>query len=64
MQIRSLQLQGYDPTVSVTAGAVLNAVGPLTTAPFFLVALPLAWHSFHLQQAGHQGGHSKTLVLT
>ena len=62
-QIRFFQQQGYDSTAAVMAGVVVNAASLLTKAILFLVALPLAWHSFHFSNALHQGDHSKALVL-
>jgi glycosyltransferase 2 family protein len=62
-QIRFFQQQGYDATVAVTAGAAISGASLIAKAALFVIAVPVAWRSFHFQKALHQGGHSKLLVL-
>jgi glycosyltransferase 2 family protein len=61
--LRFLQQQGYSTTVAVTSGAVGSAASLIVKGALFLIAIPLAWSSFHFGNSLHQGGHSKVLVL-
>ena len=61
--VRFLQQQGYDTTAAVTSGAVVSAASLIVKGALFLIAIPLAWSSFHFGRSLHQGGHSKILVL-
>jgi uncharacterized protein (TIRG00374 family) len=60
-QVRFLQQQGYDATVAVTSGAVLNVASLVTKGALFLIAIPIAWHQFHFNKTVHQGNHSSIL---
>ena len=62
-QIRFFQQQGYDTTVAVTSGVVVNASSLLAKAALFLISIPIAWRSFHFKNALHQGNHSKVLLV-
>jgi uncharacterized membrane protein YbhN (UPF0104 family) len=61
--VRFLQQQGYDTPVAVTSGAVISAASFLVKGGLFLIAIPLAWRSFHFGNSLHQGGQSKILWL-
>jgi uncharacterized membrane protein YbhN (UPF0104 family) len=61
--VRFLQQQGYDTTVAVTSGAVISAASLAVKGALFLIAIPLAWSSFHFGNSLHQGSHSKVLWL-
>jgi uncharacterized membrane protein YbhN (UPF0104 family) len=61
--VRFLQQQGYSATAAVTSGAVVSAASFVVKGALFLIAIPLAWSSFHFGNSLHQGGHSKILVL-
>ena len=61
--VRFFQQQGYDTATAVTSGAVVSAVSWIVKLVLFLIAIPLAWSSFHFGKSLHQGGHSKILVL-
>jgi uncharacterized membrane protein YbhN (UPF0104 family) len=61
--VRFFQQQGYDTTVAVTSGALVGAANWIVKAALFLIAIPLAWSSFHFGNSLHQGAHSKILVL-
>jgi glycosyltransferase 2 family protein len=61
--VRFFQQQGFDTTTAVTSGAVVGAVNWIVKLALFLIAIPLAWSSFHFGNTLHQGGHSKLLVL-
>jgi len=61
--VRFFQQQGFDTTTAVTSGAVVGAVNWIVKLALFLIAIPLAWSSFHFGNTLHQGGHSRLLVL-
>ena len=61
--VRFFQQQGFDTTTAVTSGAVVGAVNWIVKLALFLIAIPLAWSSFHFGNTLHQGGHSKILLL-
>ena len=60
-QVRFYQQQGFDTTTAVTSGALLSLSSLLVKLVLFLVALPIAWSSFHFGHALHQGSHAKVL---
>ena len=62
-QVRFFQQQGFSTTVAVTSGAVLSAASLIVKGALFLIAIPVAWRSFHFGNSLHQGGHAKILVL-
>jgi uncharacterized membrane protein YbhN (UPF0104 family) len=62
-ELRFFQQQGYSTTVAVTSGAVVGASGLVVKLALFLIAIPLAWRSFHFGNSLHQGSHAKILVL-
>jgi len=61
--VRFLQQQGYDTPVAVTSGALISAASFIVKGGLFLIAIPLAWGSFHFGNSLHQGGQSKILWL-
>jgi hypothetical protein len=62
-QVRFFQQQGYSTTAAVTSGAVVSAASLIVKGTLFLIAIPVAWRSFHFGNSLHQGGHAKILVL-
>jgi undecaprenyl-diphosphatase len=60
-QIRFYQQQGFDTTTAVTSGALLSVSSLLVKFVLFLIALPIAWSSFHFGHSLHQGSHAKIL---
>ena len=60
-QVRFYQQQGYDTTTAVTSGALLSASSLLIKLLLFLIAIPIAWSSFHFGRSLHQGGHAGIL---
>jgi uncharacterized membrane protein YbhN (UPF0104 family) len=60
-QVRFYQQQGFDTTTAVTSGALLSLSSLLIKLLLFLIALPIAWSSFHFGHALHQGSHAKVL---
>ena len=60
-QVRFFQQQGYDTSVSVTSSALVNVASLLVKLILFLIALPIAWSSFHFGSTVHQGNHAGVL---
>jgi undecaprenyl-diphosphatase len=60
-QVRFYQQQGFDTTTAVTSGALLSLSSLLIKLLLFLIALPIAWSSFHFGHSLHQGSHAKIL---
>ena len=61
--VRFFQQQGYTTTAAVTSGAVISLASLAVKGALFLIAIPLAWRSFHFGNSLHQGSHSKILWL-
>jgi glycosyltransferase 2 family protein len=62
-QVRFFQQQGFSTTAAVTSGAVVGAASFIVKGTLFLIAIPVAWRSFHFGNSLHQGGHAKILAL-
>ena len=62
-QVRFFQQQGFSTTAAVTSGAVVSAVSFIVKGTLFVIAIPVAWRSFHFGNSLHQGGHAKVLAL-
>ncbi len=60
-QVRFYQQQGFDTTTAVTSGALVSLSSLLIKLVLFLIALPIAWSSFHFGHSLHQGSHAKIL---
>jgi len=60
-QVRFYQQQGFDTTTAVTSGALLSLSSLLVKLVLFLIALPIAWSTFHFGHSLHQGNHAKVL---
>lgn len=63
-RVRFFQQEGYDPSVAVSSGAVITAVSWTVKGLLFLICLPLAWGSIHLDDHPDSGsGHTVWLLL-
>jgi glycosyltransferase 2 family protein len=60
-EVRFYQQQGYDTTTAVASGALVSVSSLLVKLVLFLIALPIAWSSFHFGHSLHQGNHAKIL---
>jgi glycosyltransferase 2 family protein len=60
-QVRFYQQQGFDTTTAVTSGALVSLSSLLVKLILFLIALPIAWSSFHFGHSLHQGNHATIL---
>jgi glycosyltransferase 2 family protein len=60
-EVRFYQQQGFDTTVAVSSSALVSAASLLVKVLLFLIALPIAWSSFHFGKTLHQGNHAGIL---
>ena len=60
-QVRFYQQQGFDTTTAVTSSALVSLSSLLIKLVLFLIALPIAWSSFHFGHSLHKGSHAKVL---
>jgi uncharacterized membrane protein YbhN (UPF0104 family) len=60
-QVRFYQQQGFDTTVAVTTSALVSAASLIVKVVLFLIAIPIAWSSFHFGKSLHQGNHAGIL---
>ena len=58
-RVRFYQQQGYDASVALSSGAIMSAVSWIAIAVLFLVSLPFAWGSIHLEVTPESGDDSK-----
>ena len=58
-RVRFFQQQGYDATVALSSGAIQTSVNWIATAVLFVISLPFAWGSIHLDVGEHLSGDSK-----
>ena len=59
----SYQQQGYDATVALSSGAIMTTVSWIATAVLFVISLPFAWGSIHLDVGSHLSGDSKLVWI-
>ena len=62
-RVRFFQQQGYDSSVALSSGAIMAASSWIATAVLFLVSLPFAWGSIHLEATPQSGGNSKLVWI-
>jgi uncharacterized protein (TIRG00374 family) len=62
-RVRFFQQQGYDASVALSSGAIIAASSWIATAVLFLVSLPFAWGSIHLETTPESGGNSKLVWI-
>ena len=60
-QVRFFQQQGYDTSVAVSSSALVSVASLFVKLALFLVAVPIAWSSFHFGRTVHQGNHAGIL---
>lgn len=51
-RVRFFQQQGYDSSVALSSGAIMATSSWIVTGVLFLVSLPFAWGSIHLEATG------------
>jgi uncharacterized membrane protein YbhN (UPF0104 family) len=62
-RVRYFQQQGYDASVALSSGAIMTASSWLAMTVLFLVSLPFAWGSIHLEATPESGGNSKLVWI-
>jgi glycosyltransferase 2 family protein len=62
-RVRFYQKQGYDATVALSSGAIMTVASWVATTVVFVVSLPFAWGSIHLEATPESGGDSKLVWI-
>ena len=62
-RVRFFQQQGYDSTVALSSGAIMATSTWIATTVLFLVSLPFAWGSIHIELTPESGGNSKLVWI-
>ena len=62
-RVRFYQQQGYDASVALSSGAIMTASSWIAIMVLFLVSLPFAWGSIHLEATPESGGDSKLVWI-
>ena len=62
-RVRFFQQEGYDASVAVSSSAVVSTASWIVKGALFLISLPLAWSSIHLEATPESGGNSKTVWI-
>jgi uncharacterized membrane protein YbhN (UPF0104 family) len=62
-RVRFFQRQGYDASVALSSGAIMTAGNWIAITVLFLVSLPFAWGSIHLEATPQSGGDSKLVWI-
>ena len=58
-RVRFFQKQGYDATIALSSGAIMTTSSWIAITVLFLISLPFAWGSIHLDTGEHLSGDSK-----
>jgi uncharacterized membrane protein YbhN (UPF0104 family) len=63
-RVRFFQQQGYDASLAVSSGAVITAASWLVKGVLFVICIPLAWSTLHLEDHPVSGsGHTVWVLL-
>jgi uncharacterized membrane protein YbhN (UPF0104 family) len=62
-RVRFFQQQGYDSSVALSSGAIMATSSWIATGVLFLVSLPFAWGSIHLEVTPQSGGNSRLVWI-
>ena len=62
-RVRFFQQQGYDSSVALSSGAIMTTSSWIATTVLFLVSLPFAWGSIHLEVTPQSGGDAKLVWI-
>jgi uncharacterized protein (TIRG00374 family) len=62
-RVRFFQQQGYDSSVALSSGAIMATSSWIATTVLFLVSLPFAWGSIHLEVTPQSGGDAKLVWI-
>jgi uncharacterized membrane protein YbhN (UPF0104 family) len=58
-RVRFFQLRGYGISAALSSGAIITTSSWIAIAVLFLVSLPFAWGSVHVDLSPESGGHSQ-----
>jgi uncharacterized protein (TIRG00374 family) len=62
-RVRFFQQQGYDSSVALSSGAIVATASWIATTVLFLVSLPFAWGTIHIERTPESGGDSKLVWI-
>jgi uncharacterized membrane protein YbhN (UPF0104 family) len=62
-RVRFFQQEGYDASVAVSSSAVVSTASWIVKGALFLISLPLAWSSIHLEATPESGGNAETVWI-
>ncbi|HEY4464346.1 MAG TPA: lysylphosphatidylglycerol synthase transmembrane domain-containing protein, partial [Streptosporangiaceae bacterium] len=62
-RVRFFQQQGYDSAVALSSGAIMTTSTWVANTVLFLVSLPFAWGSIHIELTPESGGNSKLVWI-
>jgi uncharacterized protein (TIRG00374 family) len=62
-RVRFFQKQGYDASLALSSGAIMTSVSWIMVLLLFVIALPFAWGSIHLDVASHLSGNAKLVWI-
>jgi glycosyltransferase 2 family protein len=62
-RVRYYQQQGYEASVALSSGAIMTTASWIATGVLFLVSLPFAWGSIHVDVTPQSGGNSKLVWI-
>jgi glycosyltransferase 2 family protein len=58
-RVRFYQRQGYAASVALSSGAIMTTVSWIAVIVLFVISLPFAWGSVHIDTGSHLSGDSK-----
>jgi uncharacterized protein (TIRG00374 family) len=62
-RVRFFQKQGYDASLALSSSAIMSASSWIATTVLFLISLPFAWGSIHLEATPQAGVNSKLVWI-
>lgn len=62
-RVRFFQRQGYAASVALSSGAIVTSVSWITVIVLFVISLPFAWGSIHLDVGSHLSGDPKLVWI-
>ena len=62
-RVRFFQRQGYDASVALSSGAIMTSVSWIAVMVLFVISLPFAWGSIHVDVGSHLSGDSKLVWI-
>jgi len=62
-RVRFYQRQGYPASVALSSGAIMTSASWVTVLVLFVISLPFAWGSIHIDVGSHLSGDSKLVWI-